>query len=264
MQTSIVEVLKAAGLYKDPDPKTGQVTGRMAEQTLKTILPNGEVTEHVMGEIEYSDLKVLGDELDILLAYENPVIQHIFAKNAVAIANAVRVTNVETASGFKGAVGAGRQLDILMLRPEQFQDPALGAVGLRTTWVRIIGAPVPGTRQVICAQDAVPADTHGALTMTQWEALLLFGFSNPSMTPCTTAIQITYLAQQFNIQNAYFGLSQVTDSYYPFVELKEPLVLYPQESGLVEARYPFAATDELTPVGLWIKMSQNLRSLINS
>lgn len=263
MQTSIIEVLKAAGLYREPDATTGKVTGRMAEQTLKTILPNGEVTEHVMAEIEYSDLKVLGDELDILLAYENPIIQHIFAKNAVAIVNAVRVVNVETASGFKGAVGAGRQLDILMLRPEQFQNPASAVVALRTTFVRVIGA-APQTLQVICAQDALGADTHGALTMTQWEGLLLFGFANPSMTPCTTAIQITYLAQAFNIQNAYFGLSQVTDSYYPFVELKEPLILYPQEQGLVTARYPFNATDELTPVGLWIKMSQNLRLLASS
>jgi len=264
MQPSVVEVLKAAGLYKEPDPKTGLVTGRMAEQTLKTILPNGEVTEHVMAEIEYSDLKVLGDELDILLAYESPVIQHIFAKNAVAIASAVRVVNNVTASGFKGVVGSGRQLDILILRPEQFQDPALAGVGLRTTWVRIIGAPVPGTRQVICAQDALGIDTHGPLTMLREEALLLFGFANPSLTPCTTAIQITYLAQASNIQNAYFGLSQVTDSYFPFVELKEPLVIYPQETALVTARYPFAATDELTPVGLWIKMSQNLRLLASS
>ena len=264
MQTSVVEVLRAAGLYKEPDTtgeNKGRVTGRMAEQTLKTILPNGEVTEHVMAEIEYSDLRVLGDELDILLAYENPVIQHIFAKNAVAIANAIRVVNVQTSSGFKGAIGSGRQLDILMFRPEQFQDPALAGAGIRTTWVRIIGA-APQTGQIVCAQDAGGIDTHGALTMTPWEAFLLFGFANPSLTPCTTAIQITYLAQASNIQNAYFGLSQVTDSYFPFVELKEPLIIYPQETGIVQVRYPFNATDELTPVGLWVKMSQNLRSLI--
>jgi len=35
MQTSVVESLKAAGLYKE--------TGRIEEQMLKTILPNGEV-----------------------------------------------------------------------------------------------------------------------------------------------------------------------------------------------------------------------------
>jgi len=113
---SVIETLKAAGLYRE--------TGRMAEQTLKTILPDGQITEHLMADIDYYDLKTLADELEILIAQENPWIQALFAKNAVAIANAVRVVQVESASGFKGAVGSGRQLDILRFRAEQFQDPA--------------------------------------------------------------------------------------------------------------------------------------------
>ena len=86
MNNSVVATLQAAGLYKE--------SGRMADQTLKTILPDGQVTEHVMAEIEYADLKTLADEIDILIAQENPWIQALYAKNAVEIANAVRSVNV--------------------------------------------------------------------------------------------------------------------------------------------------------------------------
>jgi len=260
MNNSVVATLQAAGLYKD--------SGRMAEQTLKTILPDGQVTEHVMAEIEYADLVTLADELDILIAQENPWIQALFAKNAVAIANAVRAVNMESGSGFKGAVGGGRQLDILRFRPEQFQDPSVAAVAqARLTWARAM-ALVPGvgvgyTGEIICAPavagDAV--DTHGALTMGTTEALLVFGFANPSWTPATSALQITYIARQYNIQNADFDLAQVWD-HFPLIELKEPLVVYPRETIRIEARYYQNATDEIQPVGLWIKMSQNIRSLI--
>ncbi len=256
MNNSVVETLKAAGLYKD--------TGRMAEQTLKTILPDGQVTEHVMSEIEYADLKTLADELEIMIAQENPWIQALFAKNAVAIANAVRVVNVDSGSGFKGAVGSGRQLDILRFRPEQFQDPAIAAATARLTWVRNIAGvapPVGWTGELIAGTTPAAIDGHIALAMTAVEALLVFGFANPSWVPATSAIQITYVGRQYNIQNADFGLAQVWE-HFPLIELKEPFILYPREDGRVEARYYQNTADEIQPVGLWIKMSQNIRSLI--
>jgi len=251
---TIVETLKAAGLYRD--------TGRMAEQTLKTILPDGQVTEHLMAEIDYYDLKILADELDVLILQENPWVQALFVKNAVAIANTVRVVNVESASGFKGAVGSGRQLDILRFRPEQFQDPAVAGAAVRASWVRNVAA-APSTNQLICAQDALGIDTHGDLTMGTTEAICIFGFANPAWTPCTSAIQITYLGRLYNIQNAGFDLAQVWD-HYPLVELKEPFILYPRESGAISVRYYQNGADEIQPVGLWIKMSQNLRALATS
>ena len=257
MNNSVVETLKAAGLYKD--------TGRMADQTLKTILPDGQVTEHVMAEIEYADLKTLADELDIMIAQENPWIQALFAKNAVAIANAVRCVNMESGSGFKGAVGSGRQLDILRFRPEQFQDPAIAAAMPRLTWARAIAGVVPPagwTGELIAGTTPVAIDGHtDPLAMGTTEALCIFGFANPSWTLATSAIQITYLARQYNIQNADFNLAQVWN-HYPLIELKEPFILYPREDGRVEARYYQNTADEIQPVGLWIKMSQNIRSLI--
>ena len=254
MNNSVVETLKAAGLYKE--------SGRMAEQTLKTVLPDGQVTEHLMSEIEYADLATMADELDIMIAQENPWIQALFAKNAVAIANTVRVVNVESASGFKGAVGSGRQLDIVRFRPEQFQNPAAAGIAVRAGWVRNVAA-APQTCQLICAQDALGVDAHGALVMGLTEAILIFGFANPSWVPCTSAILNTYLARQYNIQNADFDLAQVWE-HFPLIELKEPFILYPREDGLVQVRYYQNGADEIQPVGLWIKLSQNLRALATS
>ncbi|GAH76092.1 unnamed protein product, partial [marine sediment metagenome] len=246
MNTSVVESLKAAGLYKEE--------GRMAEQTLKTILPDGQITEHLMAEIDYYDLKTIGDELEILIAQENPWIQALFAKNAVAIANAVRTVNVESASGFKGAVGGGRQLDMLRFRPEQFQNPAVAAAQRRLTWARAMalvpGAGVGYMGQLICAFDALGIDGHADLLMGTTEAMCIFGFANPSWVPATSAIRIRYIARQYNVQNADFDLAQVWD-HFPLIELKEPLIVYPRETVLVEAEYYQNATDEIQPVGLW-------------
>lgn len=137
MQTSVVEALKAAGLYKE--------TGRIMEQMLKTVLPNGEVREHKMAEIDYLDVKIFVDELDIALKLQNPLVQSLFAKNTVGLVNLIRVINCDSASGFKGSVGSGRQLDAILIRAEQLQDPdtaivAGGIANRRNSWIRTIGA----------------------------------------------------------------------------------------------------------------------------
>lgn len=244
MQTSVVEVIKAAGLYKE--------TGRIEQQMLKTILPNGEITEHKMSEMDYKDIRTLADELDIMLSLENPIIQGIFARNAMAIVNAVRCVNVDSASGFKGAVGAGRQLDLLLFRPEQFYLNT----AYRTTWQRIVAA----------AADLwlIEGSTGGSdLTMGDEQAIVLLAHANFAELPCTSAIQITYVAQAYNIQNLDFGIADYQNAY-PVLELKEPLTVFPKETIKTQVRYYKAGTDELQPIGVYIKMSSNLRILSSS
>lgn len=245
MQTSVVETIKAAGLYKD--------TGRIEQQMLKTLLPNGEVTEHKMSEMDYKDIRTLADELDIMLSLENPIIQGIFAKNAMAIVNAVRCVNVESASGFKGVVGAGRQLDLLLFRPEQF---FLDTVR-RTTWQRTVALAA----DLYFIENATSAGT--AYTMLDEEAIVLLAHANYAELPCTSAIKITYVAQEYNIQNLDFGIADYQNSY-PVLELKEPLTVFPKETILTQVRYYKAGTDQLQPIGVWIKMSSNLRTLTTS
>ena len=256
MQTSVVESLKAAGLYKD--------TGRIQEQMLKTILPNGEVREHKMSEIDYLDLRIFADELDIALKIQNPLVQGLFAKNADALVSLIRVINCESASGFKGSVGSGRQLDAILLRAEQFQDPDVGVwPTARASWIRpIAAAHVAAAANFI--ERGTGAVAHGeALPMADEEGIALIGFANPAAALCVDAVQITYLAQLYNIQNLDFELAN------PFTgdaicELKQPLFIYPKESALINVNYYRVGNDELRPIGLWVKMASNLRALLTS
>jgi len=253
MQTSVVAALSGVNLYR--------TTGRIEEQMLKTILPNGEVREHKMAEMDYGDIKIFADELDIALSLQNVYVQSLFAKYAQDLVNLIRVINVETASGFKGAVGSGRQLDCLLLRAEQTQDPdpPLGAIRARTSWIRAIAAA--GNVDFLVAADALTP--HGDLAMAVNEGIAVLGFANPAAAPCIDAIQVTYLAQAKNIQNLDFEMANafVGDA---IVEMKQPLFVYPSETARMVARYYRAGADDARLIGLWVKMSQNLRALATS
>ncbi len=257
MQTSVVEALKAANIYKE--------TGRIEEQMLKTYLPNGEVKEHKMAEMDYLDIKTFADELDIALTLQNPLIQSLYAKNAVGMINLIRAVNVESASGFKGAVGSGRQLDAIMLRAEQFQNPDIAAwPTARTSWIRNITVAMAAAGPTIFIERGTGAIAPGEeLPMANEEGLAILGFANPAAQLCVDAIQITYIAQAYNIQNLDFELAN------PFlgdviVELKQPLFIFPKEGALVRVKYYRVGSDELRPIGLWVKMSSNLRALLTS
>lgn len=261
MQTSVIESLQGAGLYKE--------TGRIEEQMLKTILPNGEVREHKMAEINYFDLKIFADELDIALKLQNPLVQALFAKNAVGLVNLIRVINCDSASGFKGSVSSGRQLDAILIRAEQLQDPdtAIAAGGIanrRNSWIRTIGAGDIGVVSNFIEGDWAIASAHGSpLPMGDEEGIALLGFANPAAALCVDTLQITYLSQLYNIQNLDFELANpfIGDS---IIELKQPLFIFPKESSLLTVHYYRVGIDEMRPIGLWVKMASNLRLLVSS
>jgi len=258
--TSVVEALRAANLYKE--------AGRIQEEMVKTLTANGEIKEHKMAEIDYLDVKTFADELDIALQLQNPRVQELYAKNAVGMVNLMRAVNVESASGFKGSVGAGRQLDAIILRAEQFQDPDVavgGLAGRRASWIRNI----PAALVALAAPNFIEANwgaagPHGVeLPMATTEGFALLGFANPAALACVDTVQITYIGQAYNIQNLDFELANpfVGDA---IVEMKQPLYIFPQESALVTVNYYRVGSDELRPIGIWVKMSQNLRLLASS
>lgn len=261
MQTSVIESLQGAGLYKE--------TGRIEEQMLKTILPNGEVREHKMAEINYFDLKIFADELDIALKLQNPLVQALFAKNAVGLVNLIRVINCDSASGFKGSVSSGRQLDAILIRAEQLQDPdtaiaAGGIPGRRNSWIRTIGGGDIGVVSNFIEGDWDIASAHGSpLPMGDEEGIALLGFANPAAALCVDTLQITYLSQLYNIQNLDFELANpfIGDS---IIELKQPLFIFPKETSLLTVHYYRVGIDEMRPIGLWVKMASNLRLLVSS
>ena len=256
---SVVEALKAAGLYKE--------TGRIEEQSVVTITANGEKKGHKMAEIDYLDIKTFADEMDIALKLQNPRVQELFAKNAVGMVNLIRAVEVQSASGFKGSVGAGRQTDAIMLRAEQFQDPDAAhpvVPTYRTSWIRAITAAMALAGPTNFIEDDTAAAAAGTeLAMTTTEGLVLLGFANPAGALCVDAVQISYIAQAYNIQNLDFELANpfIGDA---IVELKQPLYIFPQETARVQVKYYRAGSDELRPIGIWVKMSQNLRALLTS
>ena len=250
MKTSIVEALSAAGLYKSQ--------GRVATQMLRTTTPTGEVREHKMSEMDFHDIKIFADEMDIQLQHQNPYVAALLAKNAVAMVNLIRGVNEETASGFKGFNGSGRQLDAMLFRAEQFEDPDIVASTPRASWIRAIAAAA--NLQYVIHPDGGAIGAKGDLTMGVNEGIVIFGFANPAATPCVSGLQLNYLGQQYNVQNCDFEMTN------PFmgdavVELKQPLTIWPREQGRIDIRYYRAGADEMRPIGIWVKMAQNLRAL---
>jgi hypothetical protein len=248
-------------LYQDSD----QI---IEQQDLITKRPDQQEATHIMGQISFRDLKAFCDELDVALRLENPLIQNLFAKNILSLSQLIRVVNYQTRSGFKGSIGSGNQLDAIMFRSEQFGDPdQANSATLRTSWVRAVAAA--STLQFIIAQDALGANLHGALTMNGVpagslnEAIAILGFSNPAGAPVTSAVQVTYLGVTYNIQNLDF--QKATNIFGdPVMELKQPLFVYPGENTSISVRYYTNGSDELQPIGLWVKTSGNLRALATS
>ena len=217
-----------------------------------------------MSEITFSDLKIFFDELDIALRLQSPYIQNLYAKNAKQLAQLVRVVNYNTRSGFKGAVGSGNQLDAVLFRAEQFQDPDVNGPTPRLSWVRNLPSlncapPAPGNfiENIWVAAHGVP------LAAANTEAIALLGFANTAAAPCNSAYQLQYLGVNFNVQNLGFELANFVYGE-AVVELKQPLFIYPGENALVTVRYYQNGSDELRPIGLWIKTATNLRALATS
>jgi hypothetical protein len=267
-----ISVVDAAKLVSVPDGNGGMVPiyqdskGKLPQQDLITVRPDGSEFTHLMAEITFSDLKIFFDELDIALRLQDPFIQNLYAKNAKQLAQLVRVVNYNTRSGFKGAVGSGNQLDAVLLRAEQFQDPDVNAATARTTFVRnlpSLNCVPPATGNFIEAVWTAALGHGQPLAAANNEAIALLGFDNTAAAPCNSAYQLQYLGVNFNVQNLGFELNNGVFGDN-IVELKQPLFIYPGENALVTVRYYQNGSDELRPIGLWVKTATNLRSMIAS
>jgi hypothetical protein len=268
---SVVQKLRQVGLYADFAPGSLTPTNgvkTIQEETLNIVLPNGQSFGHSMGIVDYYDIKIFADELDLKLKLMNPFIQYLFAKNAVELVRAMRGVAYTTGkAGFKGSSGSGNQLDAMLFRAEQFADPDIVANTARTSWARVINGVNVGTSQFIVATDGGALAAKGPLvansTPATAEAICILGFANPAARPCTSAFQPTYLTQAYNVQNCDFEL--IDDEYgYPAIELAQPLFIWPGESAAISVRYYKQGTDELRPIGLWFKISTNMRALATS
>ena len=98
------------------------------------------------------------------------------------------------------------------------------------------------------------------ITMAEEEAVCFLGFYNPAATPCIDAVKITMNTEARNLQPLNFDEVDLEDGD-PIIELRQPWILPPEQSGKIEAYYYQLGTDETRPLGIWVKQSRELRSL---
>ena len=239
-------VMTDAGLYKE-GTKDQLRSDYIAEEEIQIAGKS-----YTLSKISYLDSKIFTDEMDTILVQQNPLIHEIFAKNAVTLFDAVRMANVNSKQGFKGALASGNELDFNLFMARQFYDPD-NSTNKRTSWVRTISTV--GTKQYF------EGATSGVdLTMGEEEAMVWLAFYNPAQLPCVDAFQITQNTEPFDIQSLDFDqVHEQTGDV--IIELKEPWTLPPEQSGEISAYYFATGTDETRPLGIWIKMAKNLRTL---
>lgn len=216
----------------------------------KTVILGGK--SYDLAPIAWYDGNVFADELDNILCRQNPLIHDIFAKNALTIFNAIRMVNMNSKQGFKGQMASGNELNMTQFMARQFYDPD-NSTNKRSSWVRTIAAA--GSKNFF------EGATAGAeLTMGEEEAMVWLAMYNPAQTPCVDGLQIIMNTTPYDIQSLDFEQLQ-EEMGDPIIELREPWTLPPEQSAEVLAYYFQTGTDEMRPIGVWIKMSRNLRSL---
>lgn len=243
---TVKDVMSTNGYYKDGSKEDLQ-NQIIEEQTIKIA---GK--DYTLSKISYWDAHIFTQELDTILARQNPLIHDIFARNSVSIFDAVRMANVNSKQGFKGALASGNELDLTLFMARQFYDPD-NSESKRTTWVRTISST--GAKYIFEGTTA-----SSELTMGEEEAMVWLAFYNPAQTSCIDAFQITMNTEPYDVQSLDFDQVQ-TEQGDVIIELKEPWTLPPEQSGKIQAYYFQTGTDETRPLGVWIKMARNLRTL---
>ncbi len=245
-ERKVRQVMMDAGLYKEGSKD--QLRGDFIAEEDITIAGKS----YTLSKISFLDSKIFTDELDTILVQQNPLIHEIYAKNAVTLFDAVRMANVNTKQGFKGALASGNELDFTLMMARQFYDPD-NSTNKRVSWVRTIAA--------IGSKNFFEGATAGVeLTMGEEEAMVWMAFYNPAQESCVDAFQITMNTEPFDVQSLDFEQVGEHDGDV-IVELKEPWTLPPEQSGEISAYYFRVGTDEMRPLGIWIKMAKNLRVL---
>jgi len=255
-ERKVRQVMMDAGLYKEGT----------REALRSDFIAEEEVTvagkSYTLSKIAYLDAKIFTDELDTILIQQNPLIHDIFAKNAVTLFDAIRMANVNSKQGFKGALASGNELDFTLLMARQFYDPEAPTVK-RTSWVRTVTAAQIAAAVALDFLEEATGVAGAELLMGEEEAMVWLALYNPAQTPCIDAIQLQMNTEPFDLQSLDFEQVGAQEGDV-IIELKEPWTVPPEQSGRAQAYYFRAGTDETRPLGIWIKMARNMRTLATS
>ena len=243
---TVKQTLSDAGLYKEG--KRDELRQQFIEEETVDIAGKS----YTLSKISYWDSWIFANELDSILARQNPIIHDIFGRNAVSCFDLVRMVNTNTKQGHKGAGASGNELDFTQFMARQFYDPD-NSTNMRVSWIRTIAA--------VGSKNFFEGTAAGAeLTMGEEEGMIWLAMYNPAATPVVDSLQIIMNTESMNIQSLDFDQVDLEDGD-PVIELKEPWTLPPEQSGEMLAYYHTIGTDEMRPLGLWVKMARNLRAL---
>ena len=243
--------MERVGYYREGAKE--ELRTQYMEETVITLAGK----EYTLSKISFLDSKIFTMELDTILVQQNPLIHQLFAKNAQSLFDLVRMVNVNTKQGFKGALASGNELDFLLFNARQFYDPENSGTA-RVSWERSVTAAQAAALTALDFFEGTATGTE--LTMIEEEGMIWLAFYNPAEQPCIDAFQIRMNTEPFDVQSLDFEQMGEHEGDV-IVELKEPWTLPPEQSGRIEAYYYQAGTDETRPLGIWVKMAKNMRDL---
>jgi len=249
-ERTVTSVLQNAGFYPTENKSKEQLQAEYIEE--RDVQIGGK--SYRLDRMSKYDVKVFADELDGVLSRTNPFLWDLYAKFAQHCLTAVQLVNNEHNQGFRGAAARGNEMDVSLLNARQFSDPDSLVPGTRrTSWRRVVAAA--GTLNFM-----TDTTLAAALTLTEEECLIFLGWYNPAEEPISDMYQYTLNTDLFDWQDMDFEKVHL-DKGEVLIESKEPWILPPEESGLIQTRYIRIGTDELRPIGLWVKEARNMRAM---
>lgn len=248
-EKTVASVLSDAGFYPSDSQATRQeLQAQVVEEEQIDI--NGK--SYTLSRISKYDVKLFADQLDKVASRMNPFIWDIYAKYAVWCLTAVRMANVNSKQGFRGASASGNELDFTTMIAREFYDPDSSG-NTRTKWDRSITSV--GSKNLIEGTSSGAALTLGEETCDLYLALY-----NPAVTPCIDSIQLILNTDSFDVQTLDFeGVN--TEQSDPIIEFRNPVIIPPEEAYEILAYYYRTGTDQTRPIGLRVKEAKNLRDL---
>ena len=247
-ERTVRSVLSDAGYYPSAGGSKEELQSQFVEEEVVDI--GGK--QYTLSRISKYDVKLFADQLDGVLERLNPFIWDIYAKRATNCLAAVRMANVNSKQGFRGAAAKGNELDFTLMGAREFYDPD-NSGNTRTSWVRTIG--VVGQKNIIEG-----TTTGAALTLAEETCDIYLAWYNPAVSPCLDSFQIVLNTDVFDIETLDFEKLQA-DLGDPIIELKNPFIIPPEEAYEILGYYFRTGTDEARPIGLRIKEAKNLRDL---
>ena len=233
------------------------------EKWSKALIAPGQAEASVkLAALSAEEVDLILMKLDMLaLNRQNPAIAAMMAEEADSILTAIRMVKTETKEAFRGILGAGANLDIMWLRPQDVGGSIMrgtAAVGTLGLWGGT-GAAVKtwlhtwttgGTKETM-----IPSQK-----MSEEGAVVHLGAIDPIEVPKCTAIQFTLsglpappqsLAR--NIRKG-FGTQDI-----PVMRFEKPIIIGPEKTQVVEVNATTSRKDtKLQLLSLLIAKAEDL------